>query len=137
MRWIWIILLLVFGCTPEQRFQNLIKRHPSLIGTVRTNFIDTIQVPGSRKDTTVVSHSRIDTVVLRNDRFYTRVIKHNDTINVATTVIPQTITKNITLPAKVVEKEVVPKWAYIAAGVAALAVLIIALIVIVKPSGYG
>lgn len=91
-----ITLLLLFSCTPQQRLQRLISRHPELADT--TIIRDTTIVPGWQYDT-IVQFGETDTVVVQKEGTTVTIYKWNtDSIFVEVEAEPDTIFKEIPCP---------------------------------------
>ena len=83
-----LVLLLLLGCSPQKRFQRLVKHHPELVDTMHIK--DTIVQPGFVYDTivqlkndTVVVQKDVVTVTLykwKTDSIFVEVEKKQDTV---------------------------------------------------------
>ena len=87
MRYIAIILvLLVFGCTPEGKLRRLLKRHPELVKVDTIQVIDTTIVQGVRKDSIISIHRLInsfDTTIIQKEKLTIKMIYTHDSIYVS------------------------------------------------------
>jgi hypothetical protein len=91
-------------CTPQQRLNHLVKKHPELVRTDTVTIADTTITPGSYADTIVsLLASRTDTVVIRQDNIITKVFTHLDSIYISSTALPDTIVKQIPVPYRYVQ----------------------------------
>ena len=84
MKYLFIISLIIISCTPQRRFDRLIKRHPELL-TKDTIFIkdtirDTIRitVPEVHVDTIVEYQKLYDTIYLKQDQLKVKVWMDRD-----------------------------------------------------------
>lgn len=79
MKYFIIILLIIYSCSPQRRFDRLVKRHPWLLTKdtlyVKDTIRDTIRItiPEVRVDTVVDYKTLFDTVYLKNDRIDVKV----------------------------------------------------------------
>lgn len=84
MKYFIIILLIIYSCSPQRRFDRLIKRHPWLLTKdtlyVKDTIRDTIRItiPEVRVDTVVDYKTLFDTVYLKNDRIDVKVWADKD-----------------------------------------------------------
>lgn len=84
MKYILILSLIIISCTPQRRFDRLIKRHPWLLTKdtlyVKDTIRDTIRItiPEVRVDTVVDYKTLFDTVYLKNDRIDVKVWADKD-----------------------------------------------------------
>lgn len=102
-----ITLLLLFGCTPQQRLQRLVKKHPELITT--DTIKDTTIVPGWQYDT-IVQFGETDTVVVTKEGTTVTIYKWNtDSIFVEVEAEPDTIFKEIPCP-QIMPLEAKDEW---------------------------
>lgn len=83
----WIIIILIglfYSCSPQTRFNRLIKKHPYLLETDSISFIDTVkvEVPKVIHDTIIKEHFfheiTRDTLVLQKERLTVKIF--HDTI---------------------------------------------------------
>ena len=79
MKYFIIILLIIYSCAPQKRFDRLIKRHPWLLTKdtlyVKDTIRDTIRItiPEVRVDTVVNYESLYDTIFLEKDHLKVKV----------------------------------------------------------------
>jgi hypothetical protein len=79
MKYFIIILLIIYSCAPQKRFDRLIKRHPWLLTKdtlyVKDTIRDTIRItiPEVRVDTVVNYESLYDTIFLEKDQLKVKV----------------------------------------------------------------
>lgn len=78
-----LILLTLFGCTPQQRLNKLLNRHPYLAKKDTIHFIDTVQFITNKVEVDTVTkldHLRRDTFVLEREHLKIKTIVHKDSI---------------------------------------------------------
>jgi hypothetical protein len=83
-----LLLLLMFccGCTPQQRLNHLLDRHPYLAQKDTVKFTDTfeIEVPGVKVDSSIfIDDARNDTIVIRKENMTIKTYYNRDTIYVS------------------------------------------------------
>jgi hypothetical protein len=84
MKYFIIILIIIYSCSPQRRFDRLIKRNPWLLTKdtlyVKDTIRDTIRItiPEVRVDTVVDYKTLFDTVYLKNDRIDVKVWADKD-----------------------------------------------------------
>lgn len=120
VKWLYpIVLLLLCGCTPQQRMARLIRKHPELLKT------DTIWKEHITKEVskdTVFSHSETrDTVVLRKDKLTVKYFYSKDTVYLAGRCDPDTVRYPVYRDRITIqEKQTIPSWMWwviVAAGI--------------------
>ena len=105
----WLILLiLLVGCTPQQRLNRLLTKHSYLAKTIDSTIFDTTRVitKDVKVDTvTSLSGMRTDTFVINKENLWIKTIVHKDSIYVYGNCQSDTIEiiKKIKVPVKVFE----------------------------------
>lgn len=110
MRYLIIALLLV-SCSPQQRLNKLLKKHPELSVTNTVIIKDTLMIPITEVDT--IFSSKIDTMVVTNDSIKVTYIKVKDKIYLKgeTLKVPVFVTKEVKVKSPVITQVVkVNKW---------------------------
>ncbi len=86
MKYLIPLLLIIISCTPQRRFDRLVKKYPYLLTSdtlvVRDTIRDTIRitVPEVEVDTIVSVKELYDTIILEKDRIKVRVWRVKDKI---------------------------------------------------------
>lgn len=79
MKYLFIITLIIFSCSPQRRFDRLIKKHPELLTKdtlyVKDTIHDTIRIkiPEVHVDTVVEYEKLYDTIYLEKDQLKVKV----------------------------------------------------------------
>lgn len=125
------LLVLLVSCSAEQRLNMLLARHPEFRDTVFTTDTVTAIVEYVHHDTTFVPVAG-DTVRIDDGRLHVRYVKMlGDTVFLAGTCDPDTVTKVVEHRVPVVQpaiiKKEIPWWVYVV-GALLLLSLILALI---------
>lgn len=102
---IFFCVLIFFCCSPKQRLNRLLKKHPELIRTQDTIIIDTIITRSFFYDSTLKANYFKDTIVIVKNNLTTKVFYNNntDSLYVYNNLKPDTIVKTITIPGKTIE----------------------------------
>jgi len=104
-----IIILLSFlifiSCSPKQRLNRLLKKHPELIKNQDTTIIDTIIARSFYYDSTLKANFFRDTIVIVKNNLTTKIHYNNntDSLYIVNELKPDTIIKTITIPGKTIE----------------------------------
>lgn len=118
------LYLLLSSCTPKQRLDRLLYRHPYLGKTEwkDTTITDTVTFISKRVAVDTVSHIR-DTLIIEKERLRTKVIVHKDSMFVFTESKEEKqkkiITRVIPVPITVFEhtdpplKKKIPWWVWV------------------------
>lgn len=98
-------LIFLCYCTPQQRLNKLLKKHPELVKRLDTTIIDTFITRSFYYDTTLKANFFRDTIVINKNNIQTKVFYNykTDSLFINNYVAPDTLIKNITVPAKTVE----------------------------------
>ena len=106
-----IILAIFVSCSPQQRLNRLITKHPELSRVDTIKIQDTVIVPGPKVDTVFSSSLLKDTVTITKDKLQIKLIEINDTIYLDAEVEPDTVilTKEI-LVDRIVHTEPAKWW---------------------------
>lgn len=109
------ICLILISCTPKQRLDRLLNRHPYLATKDTINFIDTVELITNRVqiDTvTKLDHLRRDTFILEREHLKIKTIVYKDSIYVWGQCDRDTITKIIErqIPYDKFEYHQIVKW---------------------------
>jgi hypothetical protein len=86
MRYIIPLLFLILACTPQRRFDRLVKKHPYLLTSdtliVKDTIRDTIRItiPEVEIDTVVDAYKLYDTITLYKDRIKVKVWRVKDKV---------------------------------------------------------
>lgn len=74
---------LIVSCSPIQRFNRLVERHPYVLEQDSVKIVDTVRIVTEKieKDTVVVTQPK-DTIYLEKERLRVKVVRYNDTIKV-------------------------------------------------------
>lgn len=80
---LYIVMVITVSCSPIQRFNRLIERHPYVLEQDTVTIVDTVRVITKRvqTDTVVVTQPK-DTIYLEKERLRVKVVRYNDTIKV-------------------------------------------------------
>jgi len=128
-------LALCAGCSPQRRLKHLLQSHPELstVDTVKVN--DTLKVPGVETDTSVPMKQFPDTVFLEKGRLEVLVRKVHDTLLIRGKCKPDTVVIRRTIPVKSIKvimpsakSELIGRIPWLAAGLIALVVLAVTVI---------
>lgn len=105
--WLLFAAMVVFSaCTPQQRLNRLVKKHPELVKVDTIKFTDTTFTIAHYSDTIVsLLASRTDTIVLTKNNIITKVFTHRDSIFISSTALPDTIIKTISVPYEYVKPQ--------------------------------
>lgn len=128
------ILILLISCTPQQRLNKLLNRHPYLAKKDTIHFIDTVQFTTERiqVDTiTSIESMRRDTFVMTRENLTVKTIIHKDSVFIWGECDADTIYKVIErqIPYDKFEYQEVMKWKKII-GWLAVALLVITILYI-------
>jgi len=98
-------LIFLCYCTPQQRLNKLLKKHPELVKKLDTTIIDTFITRSFYYDTTLKANFFRDTIVINKNNIQTKVFYNykTDSLFINNYVAPDTLIKTITVPAKTVE----------------------------------
>jgi len=138
---VFIALVAMLGCSPQQRLNRLIRKHPELAKTDSVTLQDTFYLQGKSGDTVYLYNpdtDKADTFWLKDPRFETSVIiKPNkakrkgkghgfDSIYIKTTLPDTTLIKPITVPKLTVQAEHGwCKWRWVSLGLFVLLVFLL------------
>lgn len=133
-RYIFVLTILALAfCTPQKRFDRLVKNHPELVKPDTVFVHDTTRLPAFTNDTSFLVKNffekivKGDTVVIEKERVVTKIYRIRDTVRINTMLPADTIVKTIAVPFEKIEvREVtgVPWWVWLViAGLVALLVL--------------
>lgn len=83
-----VLLVIMFccSCTPQQRLNQLLDRHPYLAQKDTVKFTDTfeIEVPGVKVDSSIfIDDARNDTIVIRKENMTIKTFFNRDTIYIS------------------------------------------------------
>lgn len=92
-----LLLLVIFGCSPQKRIQRIVSKHPELLQKDTIKISDTTIIPGIAIDTVFIT-SKTDTIVFWKDNIKVQIIRSFDTLRTEITSSPDTIIKNINVP---------------------------------------
>ena len=132
MRFTAIIMLsiaVITACSPQRKFDRLIRRYPQLLSQQIDTIKDTIIIRQQRLDTLLLLNKQHDTIVIDSSRIRVELIKIRDTLRLKAICKGDTIYKT-----KVVQKykyvsscNTNEKWLYILIGfVVALLIVVFA-----------
>jgi len=98
-------ILVLFCCSPKQRLNRLLKKHPELIRTQDTIITDTIITRSFYYDSTLKTNFFRDTIIIIKNNLTTKVhYNYNtDSLYITNDLKPDTIIKTITVPGKTIE----------------------------------
>lgn len=102
---VFFCVLTFLCCSPKQRLNRLLKKHPELIRTQDTIIIDTIITRSFFYDSTLKANYFKDTIVIVKNNLTTKVFYNNntDSLYIYNNLKPDTIVKTITIPGKTIE----------------------------------
>jgi hypothetical protein len=89
MRYITALLFLIIACTPQRRFDRLVKKYPYLLTSdtliVKDTIRDTIRItiPEVEVDTVVDAYKLYDTITLYKDRIKVKVWRVKDKVYIS------------------------------------------------------
>lgn len=108
------VMMFLASCSPQRRFNRLIKKHPELIQTDTITRIDTVvvTVPRVQHDTSFIETALHDTVYIEKDRLSVKLWKVYDTIHVDAECDTVTVTEYIEtkIPVKYYENKKSNLW---------------------------
>lgn len=121
---LFLALLLLCACTPQQRLARMQKRHPEIFRTDTLWHSDNIITKGFEKDT-VMKALQPDTVYLKNNRLEVRYFYNHDSVFIKGKCLADTVIRQVPLIVKSTgsRETVYPHWLWVAALV--LVILII------------
>lgn len=90
-------LFLCFACTPQQRLNRLLKKHPELVIQQTIVKIDTIVFPSYNFDTILKITTKTDTFYIDKDRLKIQIIKKDSNIFINSFLPADTIFKTDTI----------------------------------------
>jgi hypothetical protein len=98
-------ILVLFCCSPKQRLNRLLKKHPELIRTQDTIITDTIITRSFYYDSTLKANFFRDTIIIVKNNLTTKVhYNYNtDSLYIHNDLLPDTIIKTIIIPGKTIE----------------------------------
>ena len=98
-------ILLLFCCSPKQRLNRLLKKHPELIRTQDTIITDTIITRSFYYDSTLRANFFRDTIIIVKNNLTTKIhYNYNtDSLYIHNDLKPDTIIKTIIIPVKTIE----------------------------------
>lgn len=124
-----LMVIMVGSCSPQQRLDNIVKRHPELVKTTETIKIDTVIRQSVRVDTVMDLLSWRDTVTrtVTHDNYILKLKRIHDTILVTAYSPPDTISivKVVTSSEVKAQKTIWPWMKYVLWGVIVLAIVVI------------
>ncbi len=91
-----IVLIALFGCSPQRKLNRLIKKHPELLRTDTILWADTLIQWGIRVDTATSIH--FDTLFIEKEKLKIRLIRVRDSIFVKGEVLTDTIYREFRIP---------------------------------------
>lgn len=99
-----LIIMLLYGCSPQKRLNRLIDKHPELVQKDTIKLSDTIITKEVVKDT--MFSINFDTITLSKDKLRVQVIRKRDSIYLRGECKADTIYRDIEIPVdKVVYKK--------------------------------
>jgi len=103
-----LFFLILASCSPQKRFNRLIKKNPELIETKVITRIDTVKihVPKIQHDTFLLDHYLNDTVYIEKERLKVKLWRVSDTIRINAECDSVTLTeyREVKIPVKYYEK---------------------------------
>lgn len=98
-------ILALFCCSPKQRLNRLLKKHPELIRTQDTIITDTIITRSFYYDSTLKANFFRDTIIIVKNNLITKLhYNYNtDSLYIQNDLKPDTIIKTIIIPGKTIE----------------------------------
>lgn len=98
-------ILVLFCCSPKQRLNRLLKKHPELIRTKDTIISDTIITRSFYYDSTLKANFFRDTIIIVKNNLTTKLhYNYNtDSLYIYNDLKPDTIIKTIIIPGKTIE----------------------------------
>ncbi len=109
------LAMVLFGCSPESRFNRLVKNHPHLKATDTVSKTDSIFIPGTTSEKTFPLVIR-DTVIIREGNLIQKFYYSDSTVYLYGQCKADTIVRVVKIPVDKFNTlpEPVPKWLYIA-----------------------
>lgn len=97
-------LFVLNACTPQQRINKLLKKHPDLVNTINTTVIDTFITRSYHYDTLLKANRFTDTIVINKNNILTKFFYNykTDSLYINNYVAADTIIKVITVPGKAI-----------------------------------
>lgn len=90
-------LLIILSCSPQQRLERLVYRHPELRTVDTLRFTDTVITPMARIDTALSLFNLAHPSVIRHDRLELSVLRIRDTVHIRAACNPDTIIRTHTV----------------------------------------
>ena len=126
------VMMVVSGCSPSQRLERLVARHPELTIPDTLRLTDTIITPGTFADTMILFKDLADTVVITQDDLIMQVFSKRDTLYLRGECKPDTICRTIEIPVEKIKlvkpgraDALIRKIPWIVTGIIVLAGLLI------------
>jgi len=114
-RYILLLLPLLFlACTPQQRINHIIRRHPDVIAFDSTRFTSTIILPGHNiplkfSIDSIISLRPGDTIRVDSTSVQVTITQANDSININVHIRPDTVSTDTTLVTGTITAQVTPR----------------------------
>ncbi len=106
--WLLILVGTLVSCTPQQRLERLVNRHPELRTPDTIGFTDTVITPLARLDTALPLVDLSAPVTLRHDRLELSMIRIRDTIRLKAECKADTIIRTLRIPVEKIKLQKSP-----------------------------